>query len=163
MSRLPILALTALLGLPLAQPAAAQAARGGGIPGDLTPGAAVALDCVPGNITCLATVDATCRAAGGLVHLSMTMASAVTLRCEADRHDLDEVFDEAAAQTETCTAGHLCLQRGSRAGDDADNVYRRLVGMMNACLRSHGRLEVHAIMPDGPNRSTVYAGCLPRA
>lgn len=122
-------------------------------------GALVAIDCVPGNITCLATYDAGCRSSGGFVHLSMTMASAVTLRCEPDRHDLDEVFYQANAQTETCTAGHLCLSHGTRTGDES-NVYRHLVGMMNSCLQSHGRLEVHAIMPDGPNESTVYAGCL---
>ena len=64
-------------------------------------------------------------------------------------------------QTDTGTAGHLRLQHGTRTGDRT-NIYRCLVGMMNTSLQRHGRLEVHAILPDRPKTTTICTGCLPR-
>jgi len=161
MTRLPLslAALTLAAALPMiaAAPALAQT-RGGGGGGEL----AINLGCQPGNITCIATYDASCRESGGFMTLRKTMASAVTMECTSDRARLDAVFREEGAQTTTCTSGHLCLRQGTRTGNET-NIYRQVVGMMNTCLRSQGVLEVHAILADGPNTSTAYAGCLPRA
>ena len=78
------IAVAACVALAAPLPAVAQAAaRGGGTDVD-----AANIDCSPGNITCLAHADATCRSTGGFLGLSMSMASAVMLRCEPDRPDV---------------------------------------------------------------------------
>ena len=157
MSRL-LIALAALaLSSLLTNPAPAQIRGGGAGSG----GSLAIANCPPGNITCYATQDAICRESGGFMRLSMTMASAVALECTSDRARLDQVFRQERAQTETCTSGHLCIRHGTRTGDET-NIYRLMVGMMNTCLRSQGRLEVYGILADGENTSTAYAGCLPR-
>lgn len=158
-SPLKLAALALALTLPFAgAPAMAQSNnRGGGDPGE-----ARIANCTPGNITCYATQDSVCRSSGAFLALRMSSASAVTLECMPDRQTLDRVFAEAnAVQNTNCTAGRLCIVQGNRTGD-SDNVYRHMVAMMNACLGSHGLLEVHGILPDEGNRSTLYAGCVRR-
>lgn len=160
-STLPKCVALALFVLPSLTPAALAQSRGGG--GGSGPGEAAALDnCGPGAITCYATQDANCRSSGGFIRLRMTSADAVTLECTSDRNDLNRVFAQERAQTTTCTSGHLCIRHGTRTGD-ATNIYRQMVGAMNSCLQSQGYLEVHAILSDGPNTSTLYAGCVRRA
>lgn len=159
LSSLPKIAALSLMLLPAAAPMAfGQSQRGGGGTAEF-----IAVDnCAPGAITCYATQDANCRSSGGFIRLRMTSADAVTLECTSDRTALNRVFAQEHAQTTTCTAGHLCIRHGTRTGDQT-NIYRQMVGAMNSCLHSHGYLEVHAILSDGPNASTLYAGCVRRA